>query len=161
MTDIEMPVPSQDERIMAALSHVSALLPMMGIIAPIVIWVTQREKSKYVAFQSLQALAYQLVMILAWFIGMGCYMFSFFGTFITIPFSAPSPDSQTVSPIFGLLFMVPFLVFGSIFVGGFLMVAYGFFAAIRTLQGRPFRYAIVGNRVARFIADQPSTPSES
>ena len=51
---------SQDERIMAALSHATALLPFMGVIAPIVIWVTQKDKSQYVAFQALQAMAYQL-----------------------------------------------------------------------------------------------------
>jgi uncharacterized Tic20 family protein len=78
MENIASITPTQDERVMAALAHISALLPMMGVVAPIIIWVTQKGKSKFVAFQSLQALAYQLSMILAWFVGMGCYMFSFF-----------------------------------------------------------------------------------
>jgi uncharacterized Tic20 family protein len=65
MTSIDTLTPTQDERVMAALSHASALLPMMVIIAPIIIWVTQKEKSQYVAFQSLQAIAYQLSMIAA------------------------------------------------------------------------------------------------
>jgi uncharacterized Tic20 family protein len=69
---------NQDERIMAALAHGSILLPMTGVIAPIVIWITQREKSRYVAFQSLQALLFQLILIVAWVLGMGCYMLSIF-----------------------------------------------------------------------------------
>ena len=84
---ISTPAPSQNDKIMAALAHISAVLPFVGIIAPIIIWATQKDKSEYVAFQSLQAVAYQLVMILAWFIGMGCYMISFFTMFLRITFS--------------------------------------------------------------------------
>lgn len=150
MTKIDSLTPTQDERVMAALSHASALLPMMGVIAPIIIWVTQKEKSRYVAFQSLQALAFQLSMIAAWFVGMGCYMLSFFGTFITIPFASPSGD-QSANPLLGLAFIVPFLVFGAIFIGGFLFVIYGIIGAIMTFQGKPFRYVFIGNRVERFM----------
>ena len=148
MTTIDTITPTQDERIMAALSHVSALMPFMGVIAPIVIWVTQKDKSRYVAFQSLQALAYQLSMIAAYFIGMGCYMFSFLGTFFTIPFS---PDSSSLSPLFALGFIIPFLVFGVIFIGGFFFIVYGIFGAIMAFQGKPFRYILIGKRVENFL----------
>ena len=148
MTNIDSQVPTQDERIMAALSHVSALLPMMGVIAPIVIWVTQKEKSQFVAFQALQALAYQLGMIAAWIIGMGCYMCSFFGTFITIPFAGPSNSN---SPLLVAPFLIPFIVFGAIFIGGFLFIIYGVIGAIMAFQGKPFRYFIIGNRVEHFM----------
>lgn len=151
MTNFDSLTPTQDERVMAALSHASALLPMMGVIAPIVIWVTQKEKSRYVAFQSLQALAYQLSMIVAWFIGMGCYMLSFFGTFITIPFAASSGNSPDGSPIFGLAFLIPFLVFGAIFIGGFFFIIYGMVAAVMAFQGKAFRYVIIGRRVEHFM----------
>ena len=151
MTNFDSLMPTQDERVMAALSHVSALLPMMGVIAPIVIWVTQNEKSRYVAFQSLQALAYQLSMIAAWFVGMGCYMLSFFGTFITIPFASPSENPQSLDPLFGLAFIIPFLVFGAIFIGGFFFIVYGIIGAIMAFQGKPFRYMIIGKRVEHFM----------
>ncbi len=81
---ISMPAPSQNDKIMAALAHISAVLPLIGVIAPTIIWATQKDKSEYVAFQALQAVAYQLVMILAWFIGMGCYMIS---AFLTISYN--------------------------------------------------------------------------
>ncbi len=152
MKNLDSLTPTQDERVMAALSHVSALIPLMGVIAPIVIWVTQKDKSQYVAFQALQALAYQLSMIAAWFIGMGCYMFSFFGTFITtIPFASSSGNAQSVDPLFGLAFLIPFLVFGAIFVGGFFFVAYGMIGAVMAFQGKPFRYMLIGRQVERFI----------
>jgi uncharacterized Tic20 family protein len=97
MTNFDTLSPTQDERVMAALSHGSALLPMLGIIAPIIIWVTQKEKSKYVAFQALQALAYQTIMIVAYFFAMGCYILSFFGTFLTIPFASSLLHTESLA----------------------------------------------------------------
>ncbi|MFN8414603.1 MAG: DUF4870 domain-containing protein [Anaerolineales bacterium] len=151
MTNFDTLSPTQDEKVMAALSHGSALLPMLGIIAPIIIWVTQKGKSKYVAFQALQALAYQLIMIAAYFVAMGCYILSFFTTFLTMPFVAPSGNSQSVDPVFGLAFMIPFLVFGAIFIGGFFFIAYGIIGAIMAIQGKPFRYMIIGKKVESFM----------
>ena len=151
MTNFDELTPTQDERVMAALSHISALLPLMGVVAPIIIWVTQKEKSKYIAFQSLQALAFQLSMVLAWFIGMGCYMFSFFGLILGMPLSSPPNSSASSSPLFVVLFAIPFIVMGLISIGGFIFVVYGIIGAVRSFQGKPFRYAFIGRRVERFM----------
>jgi uncharacterized Tic20 family protein len=153
MTSDQISTPSQNDKIMAALAHISAILPFMGVIAPIVIWATQKDKSEYVAFQALQAVAYQLVMILAWFVGMGCYMLSFFGTFFTIPFAGGSDGNvnPAVSPFFMLGFFIPFLVFGAIFLGGAIFVIYGSIGAIQVFQGKDFRYIIIGNRLANYL----------
>jgi uncharacterized Tic20 family protein len=143
-------VPSQNDKIMAALAHVSAILPLMGVIAPIVIWATQKDKSEFVAFQALQAIAYQLLMILGWFVGMGCYMLSFFSTFLTIPFSG-SGSAPTGSPFFMLGFLIPFIILGLIFCGGALFILYGLVGAIMTFQGKNFRYIIIGHRLASYL----------
>src|SRR5512141_2065517 len=85
-------MPTQNDRIMAALAHATAILPVTGVIAPIVIWVTQKDKSEYVAFQALQAIAYQLLIILGWFAGMALYMGSFVGMFLIMPPGGSSPS---------------------------------------------------------------------
>jgi len=146
-------LPNQNDKIMAALGHISVLMPLIGLIAPIIIWTTQKEKSKYVAFQALQAIAYQLVMIFAYFIAMGCYMISFFGTFLTIPFAGES-SNPSAGPIGMLGFFIPFLIFGFIFIGGGLFILYGIVGAVFTLQGKNFRYFIIGDRVANFLEKQ-------
>ena len=155
-------IPTQDERVMAALSHASALLPMMGVIAPIVIWVTQKEKSRYVAFQALQALSFQAVMIIAWFIGMGCYIISFFGTFATTMFAASSGPESPASPAFVLAFLIPLLTIMILLFGGFGMVIYGLIGAFMTIQGKPFRYLFIGSRVDKFMQPQatPAAPAD-
>ena len=58
---------SSDELTWAALAHASALLNVFGgvggLIAALVIWLTQREKSAWVAFQALQALVFQATIL--------------------------------------------------------------------------------------------------
>jgi len=151
MTDLEALKPTQDERVMAALAQISVLVPFLGVVAPIVIWVTQKDKSRYVAFQSLQAIVFQLTMIFAWFVGMGCYMCSFFSLFLAIPLASSTKSSGSINPLFGMTMFTPFLVFGLIFLGGFLFILYGIVGAVMTFQGKPFRYAVIGRQVERFM----------
>lgn len=138
---------------MTALAHVTVLMPFMGLVAPIIIWVTQKDKSKYVNFQALQALAYQIGLMLFWFIGMGCYMCSIFGTFFLIPGGATLADGneEIVGPIMVMTFMIPFLVFGLMILGFIAFIIYGIIGAVMTLQGREFLYVFIGRRVKRFI----------
>jgi uncharacterized Tic20 family protein len=153
MTTEKNSIPSQNDKIMAALAHISAVLPFMGVIAPIVIWATQKDKSEYVAFQALQAVAYQLLMIFAWFVGMGCYMLSFFSMFLGIPLAGANGGrvDPSIAPLFALGFMIPFVIFGAIFVGGALFVIYGIIGAVQVFQGKDFRYAIIGNRLMNYL----------
>jgi uncharacterized Tic20 family protein len=155
MTEIEhASLTTQDERVMAGLAHLSALIPMMGMIAPIVIWVTQKENSKYVAFQSLQALAYQITMVIASFIGWACYGISFFGIFFTIPFAATPGSTEQVSPLAIVPALFPFLTFGLIFFSGFILIGYAIYGGVRAFMGKPFRYLLVGNWVDRYLNPQ-------
>ena len=90
--------PSQDERTWATLAHASALLNLFGgvggLIAVALIWLIQREKSAWVAFQALQAGLFQgtvllftlLVVGIVWVVG---FIVSFatigIGTFVAVP----------------------------------------------------------------------------
>jgi uncharacterized Tic20 family protein len=160
MTDLQPPTPTPDERVLAALSHVSVLLPLVGVIAPIVIWVTQREKSKFVAFQSLQAMVYQLTIIVGWILSWGCYMCSFFGIF-TGMFLGASLESSGSGETFAILAsLLPLLVFGVIMVFGIAFIIYGVVGAVMAFQGKPFRYIIIGERVERFMQSGQNPAAE-
>ena len=52
---------SKEEKLMALLSHLSIFIPNIGILAPIIIWVTNKEKSNFVRFNALQAIFFQLI----------------------------------------------------------------------------------------------------
>jgi uncharacterized Tic20 family protein len=143
------PSPTQDERVLAALAHASALLPFMGIVGPIVIWVIQREKSAYVAFQALQALALQIVGLLLGFAAGGCYMLAFFGVFLATPLVTGDQPGGTAP---GGAFALAFCILGLSFLVQALLVLYALVGAVMTLQGRPFRYIVVGDWLERFMA---------
>jgi uncharacterized Tic20 family protein len=137
--------PAQNDRIMAALAHSTAILPMMGVVAPIIIWATQRDKSEYVGFQALQAVVYQFVMILLWFAGMAMYVSSFFLVFVP---GMMVSESQS----FPVFFFVPFLVMGALMLAMLAFVLYGLVAAAMVLQGEDFRYFIIGDQLKRYLA---------
>jgi uncharacterized Tic20 family protein len=63
------PVPSADERNLAMLAHLSGLagllVPFGNIIAPLVIWRIERERSPFVAEQSLESLNFNISVMLA------------------------------------------------------------------------------------------------
>jgi uncharacterized Tic20 family protein len=148
MEDEGMRPTDQNDQIMGALAHITVLLPMMGIVAPIVIWATQKDKSEFVAFQALQAVIYQLVIILGWFAGMVLYMCSFFGIFLTIPGMEVS-DGEFPLPLLGMF--IPMLIMGCMFLFGIIYVVYGVVAAIRVFQGVDFRYAVIGRRLESYL----------
>jgi uncharacterized Tic20 family protein len=154
---------TQDARVMAGISHISALIPMMGLFAPIIIWVTQKDKSEYVAFQSLQALAYQLAMIVGYIIWMGCYMVSIFGTVFTMAIVAPESSAEASNSLAMGFAFLPFLFMCVFFLLGFLMIVYGVVGAVQAFQGKPFRYLLIGRWVERYLtgkADKDS-PAEA
>jgi uncharacterized Tic20 family protein len=135
--------PSQDECTLAALAHASMVLNLvgggfLGIVAAFFIWLTQKEKSAYVGFHALQALAFQiavmavtilgaLIVALVWISGslltmvlVGC---------LVLPFAF----ILTIA-----LLLVPF--------GGMI---YGLVGAYETYYGRDFRYWLVADLVSR------------
>ena len=89
-------------------------------------------------------------MIVAWFIGMACYIFSFIGVFLGTMIGS-SGGSESADLVTLMAVFVPFLVLGAMLFGGFLFITYAIIAAIMTLQGKPFRYVIIGRRVERFM----------
>ena len=133
---------SSDERSMAAVAHGSAVLNFFGgiggLIAAFVIWMTQREKSAWVAFHALQSLVFQaivlggtvLVVVLVWIVG-------FAVSFATIGFG-----TLVAVPVMILVFFVGFIVIAGV-------VVYGLYGAYQIYQGREFRYLWIGDWLAR------------
>ena len=141
MTNQDTLTPTQNERLLAALSHLFILIPHFGFVAPTIIWITQikqKDKSQYIAFQSFQALTYQLFVFAVWLIGNACSISSVF--------------------IFNTYLLFP--IMGINLIGKYFFIAYGIFGAIMTFQGKSFHYWIIGNQVERHMStimnQQPS-----
>jgi uncharacterized Tic20 family protein len=142
----EQAVVDQNERGLAGLAHGSILLGFFtggvgGILAALIIWLTQKEKSAYVAGQALQALVYQS---LTYLITMACWCC--WGLFWMVSILGPlagNPEAFENNPPatlwIGLVFMIfPLGVWG-------LTILYGLYGAARCFGGNDFKYAIIGN----------------
>jgi uncharacterized Tic20 family protein len=137
---------TRDEKVLAALAHGSILLNPFtggfgGIIAALVIWLIQKEKSAYVAFQALQAVVYQTVAFLLTALALCCWG-ALWMTMLLPPLFA-NPDAYTHAPPAGLwvglaLMVVPLGLWG-------LTILYGLWGAVRCLGGHSFKYIIIGN----------------
>ncbi|MBN1122806.1 MAG: DUF4870 domain-containing protein [Anaerolineae bacterium] len=148
MSDNEMIVndkPEFESRLLAALSHGSIFLQGAGIIVGVVVYLTQRDRSKYAAFQALQAAVFQLIsMILVvgmWIVWTFFYMLSLIPV---IQASEAAPNAPP-PPIFWVgmgSMVIPFMVM--IVIG-----LYGLWAAFRSLQGKDFRYLIIGSALEK------------
>ena len=139
---------TQDEKTLAGLAHGSILLGIFtngvgGIVAALVIWATQKDKSPYVAFHALQALVYQavtfIVTMLAW-----CCWGALYTAMILVPLIS-NPDAYQSAPPAGLwlglfLMVFPFAIWG-------LTILYGLWGAVRCFGGHDFRYAVIGRWV--------------
>ena len=141
---------TQDERILAALAHASVILPFWGLIGAIVIWVTQREKSRFVSFQALQGVAYQLVLVLGGFLGFACYMCSVLGMLLMMPIGRIEPDTAG-GALATIVSLFPFCILGLLMLAGFAFVLYGLYGAVRVLQGHDFRYVVIGPWLERYL----------
>ncbi len=136
----------QDEKTLAGLSHGSILLGLLtsgmgGIIAALVIWIVQKEKSAYVAAQALQALVFQAITFLLTMVAWCCWGVLYMGL-IFVPLLS-NPGAYESTPPAGLwvglaLMIVPFGIWG-------LTILYGLYGAVRCLGGHDFKYAVIGN----------------
>lgn len=142
----EQTVVTQDERVLAGLAHGSILLGLFtngigGIVAALVIWLIQKEKSAYVAAQALQALIYQAITFIVTMLAWCCW-----GALWAVMFLPPmlsNPEAYENVPPPGLwigliLMIVPFAIWG-------LTILYGLWGAARCFGGHDFKYAVIGN----------------
>jgi uncharacterized Tic20 family protein len=148
---------TREDQLAAAIAHAGILLPMFGAVIPLAIWLSQRERSPLLRFQALQALAYQLLGLLAYLILWGCQMLGFFGFFpLTIITGSLGSSAQTsnpgVSSGFGAVLLIFFVLFFGLIallgvlqcIGGPLFVILALFGSWRVLNDKPFQYPILG-----------------
>ena len=140
-------LPTTEERIWSALAHLSAIAFGMGILLPVIGWSEQRRKSKYAAFQCLQALGYQSLGYTVWLLTYLVLIIVLVAILsISLGFMAEGTNvSGSIVGIWTGIFF--FVIFGTLGVYFLLPVI----AAVACALGRDFRYPIMGNRLARYL----------
>ncbi len=130
-----------ENRLLAALAHGSVVTQGLGILVGVVVYITQREKSRYAAFQGLQAAVYQLVNLII-VIGMWVVWGFFYGLSILSLIKLEETNPDAAPPAIFWIAMI------SMFIPLIYMVLvglYGLWGALRTWQGKDFKYLIIGS----------------
>ena len=127
------PLTPSEERSWAMLAHLSVLLNLatavLGPISALLIYLVYKDRSRYVAYQSLQALLMQLI---GWFGG---------GVIV----GAAWTITGILSAFFVGICLIPFALLISILPLG--AIIYGVVGAIQCNQGADFRYWLIGDWV--------------
>ncbi len=144
----------------AALSHASILLTLLlafaggvgaivGLVVPLVIYLSYRDRSRFVTFQALQALVYQ---------GAGVLIYLVLVVVMALIVTAAWTISGLLSVVVIGFLLMPFallltLLMVIVLLGAPLAwVAYGLYAAYQVYQGAPFRYWLLGEWVEREVS---------
>lgn len=148
---------STEDRIWSVLAHLSALAMGMGLILPVIGWAEQRRKSKYVAFQCLQALGYQTLGYTVWILGYLVLLVVLF-TVLLLLIALAGDDGETLvaSSIIGLNAFIFVSVFASL--GVYLVIPV--IAAVACALGRDFRFPFMGHRLAKYLNYSLESESE-
>jgi uncharacterized Tic20 family protein len=143
---MEAPSASQESRLLAALSHASVMFTSVGFFVPIVIYLTQKKKSSYLAFQAFQAFTWQIVMFLVYMLTASCMMGS---VFLPVLLSTSSENARLLELSAGGMVIVMLASVFLMLFGKLIFVVYGIIGAFMTYQGKDFRYVIVGNIIRK------------
>jgi uncharacterized protein len=125
------PLTPSEERTWAMVSHLSILANLvtgfLGPVIPLVVYLAFRERSRYVAFQSMQAFIFQLI---AW-VGAG-----------VLAAIAWTVSGVLAVILIGCLIMPLALLISIIPLAA---LVYGVIGAVQTNQGQNFKYWLIGD----------------
>jgi len=126
---------TSEENTLAMIAHLAILLNLvtgvLGLVVALVIYLAYKDRSRYVAYQSLQAIIFQLVF--------------FFGAAILAVVVA-LVSTPLVLVCIGLFGLVLALLLALVPIGALI---YGIVAAVETNHGRDFQYWLVGQWVRK------------
>ncbi|GIW00423.1 DUF4870 domain-containing protein [Roseiflexus sp.] len=140
--------PDEDERLTAAMAHASMIANatgLTGLALTVVLWATQRRRSRFVRAHIVQALVYQagtlLGVVLLMLLWSGCLVLSLLPAALRPDLyrDGTLPDTFWIA-LFGLI--VPI-------VYGFAATLYALYGAYQVYRGNRFAYPLAGRLVAR------------
>ena len=127
-----------DEKLLSLFSHLSLFLG--GIWLPLIFWLTNKDKSKFITFHALQALWFHLAYVVL-IVVVGIFLIVG-GAGISI---ITSTGKSGEPPVFMIIAIIAFyaLIFVFIFAG----IGYSVFMGIKSYQGNLNKYPIIGKMV--------------
>ena len=137
--------PTSDERLLALLAHLSIMFG--GIILPIILWATQKDRSRFVTYNSLLALFFHIsyaaliiIFVIIMFVAM------------IISGAAGAGGFNNSSPEMPMAMLIIIIVFyAGIIAVIFAGIGYGVYLAIKAYQGKLVSIPVLGNIVYKKV----------
>jgi uncharacterized Tic20 family protein len=143
-------IEDHEDRWVAAMGHFAVIIAIWGMLAPLAAWILQGRRGLFLRFQSIQTLAYQVLVTLL-FLGSGMVYLVGLIAFPVVVFSlnaGAEPDPSTLT--FGLVVLgLSLLLAMAIILVIPLMHIQGQWAGYRVLKGDNYHYPVVGKLVHR------------
>ncbi len=137
---------SSDDRVMAALAH------FFGLFGALIIWATQKDKSRFVKFQALQSLAFggvlTIVTLLATMCMMGVMVLGVVGTVFASTQASASPGNLPSLEMAAMLWPMSMMCIMPLSFGA---ARIQMIAAISVATGHNWRYPLIAQRVEAFM----------
>lgn len=143
----DAPVPTSDERMLGALAHV------LGSLVAIIVWFIQKDRSRFVKFQALQALVFDVIL----FVASGLIFACLFGVILLGMSFSMFNLLQNPAAADGFEFLVaipmlfPFIMFGCAFPLSLAILVLRLIAGISVLNGRNYHYPVIGKWLDGFL----------
>lgn len=148
-----------DEWTTASLAHASILLTLilafaggvgalLGLVIPLIIYLSYRERSRFIAFHALQSLIYQ---------GVGILVYALVVAVTVAVVAVAWTISGLLSVVFIGFLLMPLALLVTVLMVILLLglplvwVGYGLYAAYRIYEGYRFRYWLLGEWVEREV----------
>ncbi len=148
-------IPDEDERLTAAVAHASIVANvagLMGLALVVVLWATQREKSRFIRAHVMQALVYQggtfLVTVILMLFWSGCLLLSLLPAALRPDLyrDGSLPDTFWFA-LSGLLLPIGY---------GIAAMLYAIYGAYQVYRGQLFIYPLAGRMVRHDLLAQAS-----
>lgn len=148
--DKQPAIPTSDERLLASLGH------FLGLWIALIVFLLQRERSRFVRFQAAQAMAFSLsVTVLSTFLFACVFGLMMIGIVATGVLGAAAAEQQQPEAFLPVIFAMSFLSPGiilCIFPYSLLILATRLIAGISVLTGKDFHYPVLGRWVESFLS---------
>ncbi len=139
---------TSDDKLLALLSHLSILFG--GLLIPFIIWITQKDKSKFVRFHALQAIFYHLAfsVLLVAFIFFMLFVMLLSGAGLGL-FDAQEYAKDSGAPVvFIIITIATYILIFVVAIGG---IAYGIYLGVKAYQGKLIKVPVIGKMVYRKV----------
>jgi uncharacterized membrane protein len=135
---------TSDERTMATLAHALQIIGWLGWLPALIIFLVKKE-SRFVRFHALQALLFQVAVVIIWMVVMIAWVVVIFSMVFR-----SAQGSHPAQPPTAFFIAAP-IIWGAFFVTWALVLVFAIVYAIKAGRGEWANYPIFGNMARRIL----------